>query len=90
MRKSIGTQNLAILRHLLKWYRHAMGLSQRQLAARLGTYQSCIVGYEGGERRMDLVQLHQYADALGVPLVELVAEYVRRTEQDREAQDGKK
>lgn len=39
---------------------------------------------------MDLVQLHQYADALGVPLVELVAEYVRRTEQDREAQDGKK
>jgi transcriptional regulator with XRE-family HTH domain len=90
MRKSIGTQNLAILCRLLRGYRRDAGLTQRQLAARLGTYQSRIVGYESGERRLDLMQLHQYAEALGVPLVELVAEYVRRTEQDREAQADKK
>lgn len=80
MRKSIGTRNLAILRRLLKKHRLAAGLTQYQLAIRLGVYQSRIGGYESGERRLDLMQLHQYADALGISLLQLITEYLSEAE----------
>jgi transcriptional regulator with XRE-family HTH domain len=82
MQKSLGTRKHAILRRILRERRLAAGLTQRQLAERLGTVHSRIGGYENEDRRMDLVQLEEYSVALGVPLLELVAEYVKATEQD--------
>lgn len=72
MRKSIGTREQEILQNLLKRCRVEAGLTQRDLAARLGTGPSRISEYENGERRMDLVQLADYTAAMGIALPHFV------------------
>ena len=57
MRKSIHTRAYRTLREQLVAARHAAGLSQQDLADRLGRSQSFVAKYEGGERRIDLVEL---------------------------------
>lgn len=42
-------------------------LTQTELADRLGVPQSFVSEYENGERRLDLIELRQVVDALGVP-----------------------
>lgn len=45
--------------------RHASGLSQTQLAARMGTSQSAIARLEAGDADLRLSTLERYAAALG-------------------------
>ncbi len=45
--------------------REAMGMSQSQLARRLGKSQGWIARTETGERRMDIVEFIEFAEALG-------------------------
>lgn len=47
-------------------------LTQVQLAERLGQPQSFVSKYELGERRLDLIQLRQICEAVGVPLEKFV------------------
>ncbi len=54
-----------MLRERLVAARHAAGLTQQQLAKRLGRPQSFVAKYEGGERRVDVVELFEIAAALG-------------------------
>jgi transcriptional regulator with XRE-family HTH domain len=82
MQKSIGRSEQLIIQTLLKTCRLEAGLTQADLAARLDTGPSRISEYEHGERRMDLVQLADYTEALGLPLVRFVERFaaeVRRT-----------
>lgn len=52
--------------------RRTAGLTQRQLAARLGREQSYVGRIETGQRRVDLVELVQICDACGAdPLAEV-------------------
>lgn len=44
--------------------REKAGLTQQQLADRLGKPQSFVAKYEGGERRIDLIEFVMIADAL--------------------------
>ncbi len=44
--------------------REKAGLTQQQLADRLGKPQSFISKYEGGERRIDVIEFIAIADAL--------------------------
>jgi transcriptional regulator with XRE-family HTH domain len=66
MRKSVHTGAYKVLRERLVAARHAAGLTQQQLAKKLGRPQSFVAKYEGGERRVDIVELFEIAAALGV------------------------
>ncbi|AYY11905.1 XRE family transcriptional regulator [Actinobacteria bacterium YIM 96077] len=52
--------------------RHERGLTQREVANRLGTYQEWINRSETGERRLDAVELYDIARALDVDLAEIL------------------
>lgn len=57
--------------------RHALGLSQREFAAKLGESNNFVWRIEAGERRIDLVEFCKIAKALGVDPVELLARILR-------------
>lgn len=59
---------LFLLRHL----RQKAGLSQQELAVRLGKHQSFISKYESGERRLEILELRQICLCLGITLAEFV------------------
>jgi transcriptional regulator with XRE-family HTH domain len=48
--------------------RQELGLTQEELAARLGCTQAALSNYELGKRRVYLTGLEQIADTLGKPL----------------------
>jgi len=55
--------------------REEAGLRQADVAERLGVTQSFVSKYENGERRLDLVELKQVCEAVGIALVDLVRRY---------------
>ena len=67
----------AQLQALLKEVRNEAGLRQADLAERLGQPQSFVSKFESGERRLDILELRQVCQALGIPL----HEFVRRLEE---------
>lgn len=48
-----------------------------ELGQRLDEPQSLISDYERGERRLDLIELKQVCDAVGVDLSDFVSEFMR-------------
>jgi transcriptional regulator with XRE-family HTH domain len=50
---------------LLKEARRAAGITQEQLATRMGANQSFVSKVERGERRLDVVELFVWCEALG-------------------------
>ena len=65
MGKSIYTQRYERFRRLLVKARKDAGLTQDQVAGLLGRPQSHISKCETGERRVDVVELLDLADAVG-------------------------
>ncbi len=85
MQKSIYTAQQQHFLVLLRQVRREAGLTQAELAQRLGTLQSRITDYERGVRRMDLLELRQVCEAVGVTLPQFVQRFeeaVRATEAD--------
>jgi transcriptional regulator with XRE-family HTH domain len=78
MDKSIYTDEYAVLLALLREARRAAGLSQVQLAERLGQSQSFVSKAEKGDRRLDLIQLRTICQALGTTLPDFVARLEER------------
>lgn len=66
MGKSIHSPEHLKLRELLIAARKKAGLTQAQVAERLGRPQSFVAKYEGGERRLDVVEFIHVAAALDV------------------------
>ncbi|WP_217705714.1 helix-turn-helix domain-containing protein [Peristeroidobacter soli] len=64
--KSLRTPAHFRLLELLLAAREKAGLTQQQLADRLGKPQSFISKYEGGERRIDVIEFIAIADALNL------------------------
>jgi transcriptional regulator with XRE-family HTH domain len=60
------------LRQNLVQAREAAGLTQREAAARLGRPQSYVAKSETGERRVDAIELLQFATTYGVDLTFLI------------------
>ncbi len=81
MDKSIHTDAYALLVDLLKEARAAAGLTQVQLAERLGQSQSFVSKMEVGQRRLDPVQLRIVCLALDTTLPELVTRWEERIRQ---------
>jgi len=59
----------------LRAARENAGLTQYDLAQRLGRSQSYVGKCELGERRLDLVQLRDFCLALGVPFLAFVQQF---------------
>lgn len=57
--------------------RKAGGWTQEQIAAKLGKQQSFVAKYEGGERRLDLIELIDVARAMDCDPMSIVAEVLR-------------
>ena len=65
LRKSLGSARHKALVELLIQKREAAGMTQADLAARLGEYQSFVARLESGQRRIDVVEFLELADAVG-------------------------
>ena len=65
MEKSVHTQEYKALRAELRAIREKAGLSQRDLAAKLGVAHSWVAKVEAGERRIDVVELTWFFSACG-------------------------
>jgi transcriptional regulator with XRE-family HTH domain len=63
--KTIYTEKYARLRELLKAERKAAGLTQTVVAKRLGKPPSYVAKYEGGDRRLDLLEFLDIARVIG-------------------------
>ncbi len=74
MEKSIYSDDYTLfLRHLTETRKKA-GLTQAQLAEILGQIQSFVSKVERGERRLDVVELYSFCNALDVSLPSFVAQ----------------
>ncbi len=58
--------------------RKGAGLTQQDLAKRLKKSQSFVARYEGGERRIDVVEFLTIARALGADPVQLLKRLIRQ------------
>lgn len=63
-----------LLRDALLDARRQAGVSQRDLAARIGRSHSHVVRIEVGQRRVDTLEFYRIARSLGVEPVQLFAE----------------
>lgn len=79
MQKAIYSQDQSRLQKLLKTARVEAGLTQAELAQRLGVNQSFVSKYESGERRLDLIELRNICKALGIPLLSFVKRFDEST-----------
>jgi transcriptional regulator with XRE-family HTH domain len=76
MQKSLKSPEYARLIEVLVAVRHRSGIRQQALAKKLGRPQSFIAKYEGGERRIDVVEFIAIARALSADPVKLFREFV--------------
>ena len=65
MQKSLKSAEYARLIQMLVAARHRAGMRQHALARKLGKPQSFIAKYEGGERRLDMIEFIAIVEALG-------------------------
>ena len=77
MPRSSRSPRQARLQELLVSRRAAAGLSQEEVACRLRRPQSFISKYESGERRLDLVEFIEIAEAIGFDPGKLLAELIK-------------
>ncbi len=66
MAKSLHTPEYIQFRSLLVAAREKAGLTQAEVSTRLGCPQSFVAKYEGGERRLDVVEFVRVCVALNV------------------------
>jgi transcriptional regulator with XRE-family HTH domain len=75
MQKSLKSAEYARLIGLLVAVRHDAGIRQQALAKKLGKPQSFVAKYEGGERRIDLIEFAAIARALGADPLKLFRDF---------------
>jgi transcriptional regulator with XRE-family HTH domain len=64
-----------LLLSLFRAVREEKGLYQTDVAGALGRPQSFVSKYEAGARRLDLLELKEVCDAIGVELIEFVRRF---------------
>lgn len=74
--KSVHSPDQAAFCALLVAARKAAGLTQQAVALRLKKPQSFVAKYEGGERRLDVVEFVAIARALGANPLKLMAAFL--------------
>jgi transcriptional regulator with XRE-family HTH domain len=66
MKRTIHKDDYRLLLGFMQQVREALGITQVELARRLGTTQSYVSKCERGERRIDIMEFVANCDALGV------------------------
>lgn len=79
MSSSIFTQRHQEFIAFIASVRRAAGLTQVELAERLGKPQSFVSKVERGERRLDVIEFCQVAEALGHDPAKLLQEFFAQT-----------
>ncbi len=77
MQKSQFSKNYTLFLDQLVAARKQAGLTQEQLAERLGVTQSFVSKCERGERRLDIVELREWCRALNVSFAAFVTKFDR-------------
>ncbi|QAU48726.1 helix-turn-helix domain-containing protein [Bradyrhizobium guangzhouense] len=77
MEKSLKSADYARLIALLVATRHKAGIRQQALAKKLRKPQSFVAKYEGGERRLDVIEFITIAEALGANPLKLFRSFLR-------------
>jgi transcriptional regulator with XRE-family HTH domain len=72
MAKNIYSENNDLLLNLLHSIRIKAKLTQKELAILLNKPQSFISKYESGERRLDILELKQICNVIGLNLMDFV------------------
>lgn len=75
MPKSLHRPESEVLRQMLLAARHEAGLTQADMAEAWGVPQERISAIERGIRRLDLVELQDLCNLLGVDLLEFVKDF---------------
>ncbi len=83
MQKSLHSRQYALLLQELRAARVAAGCTQVEMAKRLGMSQSDVSKCERGIRRLDVIELRLWANALGTTLVAFIGELDRRIAADQ-------
>ncbi len=83
MTKSVFSKGYERFRELLVVTRKSAGLTQAEVAARLGRTQSYVSKYEQGERRIDIIEFLEIAEAMKVNPETLIADLRRGLKKDR-------
>jgi transcriptional regulator with XRE-family HTH domain len=76
MQKSLKSAEYARLIETLVAARHEAGIRQQALATKLRRPQSFVAKYEGGERRIDVIEFIAIARALGADPLKLFKEFL--------------
>jgi transcriptional regulator with XRE-family HTH domain len=79
MSRTVGSPRHKALIQFLVDKRKKAGLTQAQLAAKLGRYQSFVATVESGQRRIDVVEFLDFADAIGFDAREAIKRLARTT-----------
>lgn len=89
MSNSLYTEEYGILVQLLRELRELLGVTQVQLAERLGKTQAYVSKCERCERRLDFVELIRFCDALDVDPRYLLEQFLKRRRLTRVARGDK-
>lgn len=72
MAKSVHSERHKLIATALAEQRRAKGLSQAQVASAFGRHQPFVANIESGERRVDLVELLDIAEVIGLDVHALI------------------
>ena len=78
MDKSIHSAQYKVFLKVLRQARRRAGLTQIELAKRIGETQSFVSKCERGERRIDVIELRTFCRAFGISLKNFEATLERR------------
>jgi ribosome-binding protein aMBF1 (putative translation factor) len=81
MTKSIYSKEYEVFRHMIIEARKKVRVTQKELAQAMNRPQSFISKCEQGERRLDIVEFMQLAEALSIDMFHFLAELKARMEQ---------
>lgn len=77
--KSVHSAEQLAFRELMIAARKRAGLTQQELANRLKRPQSFIAKYEGGERRLDVVEFIAIVQAIGADPIRVLRSLLQRS-----------
>ena len=86
MAQSVYSRPYLVFLKQLRSAREASGLTQREVADRLGRSQSFVAKCEQGHNRVDVAQLVEFCRVLGVPLVRFMESYAAALEAEDRAE----
>lgn len=81
--KSVSTTRYDYFQHLLVEARKQAGLTQIGLARRLSRPQSFVSKFERGERRLDVVEFLEIAEAVGIDPYKFLSKVAEHPQQRR-------